>query len=53
MYSTRWGMTDSGDMGFIEEKPDGFEAFGRGDNPNSIGVFDTVEAAAAALASSF
>lgn len=41
--------TDSGDAGFIMLKPEGYEAFSRGDTPASQGVFATREAVAAAL----
>ncbi|SMH45389.1 hypothetical protein SAMN06295885_2530 [Rathayibacter oskolensis] len=41
--------SDSSDMGFIRQVDEGFEAFSRGDMPQSVGVFSSLEAAKLAL----
>jgi hypothetical protein len=45
--------TDSGDAGFIMLKPDGYEAYSRGDMPTSQGVFATLDAAVATLRATY
>jgi hypothetical protein len=52
-YRKYGAHTDSGDAGFIMKRDDGFEAFTRGDMPQSIGTFATLEAAAANLENRF
>lgn len=48
-YRKYGSHTDSGDAGYIMLKPEGYEAFSRGDMGTSQGVFPTLAEAEATL----